>query len=131
MAIVEWKESYSLGIPEIDAEHRELIALINEAWDMRDTTPEAGCIEAFLGEIHARIAAHFALEEKDMVESHYAEYLPHKADHERLLDEIVDLIDADHDGAEFESESFSATLEKWFAEHFRSFDARLHGALRH
>lgn len=129
MAIVEWKESYALGIPEIDAEHRELIELINEAWAMRDTAQDRAGTEAFLGEIHARIAAHFALEEQAMRETRYPEYTAHKDDHERLLDEIVILIDASHDGVELHREAFSATLENWFAGHFRTFDARLHRAL--
>lgn len=128
MALLEWKATYSLGIPEIDAEHRELIELVNEAWGMGAAMQDREHVEAFLGEVHARIAAHFALEEKQMVWTRYGEYLPHKADHEHLLDEIVDLIDAVHGGTLFEPEAFSATLEKWFGDHFRTFDARFHGA---
>ena len=131
MAIIEWQESYSLGIPEIDAEHRELIDLINEAWGLGQAAQDPGWIEAFLGEVHARIAAHFALEEKAMREMRYGEYFPHKADHERLLDEIVDMIDANRGGTPFDREALATALEHWFAGHFSSFDARLHRAGRH
>jgi len=47
----------------------------------------------FLGELYARIAAHFALKEKIMRDNGYDEYHDHKADHERLLDDIRDLMD--------------------------------------
>ena len=83
MALIEWQEGYSLGIPEIDSEHRELIDLINEAWGPDDAERDRDWIEAFLGEVHARIGAHFALEEKAMRNMKYGEYFPHKADHER------------------------------------------------
>jgi hemerythrin len=54
-------------------------------------------IEAFLGEIYARISAHFALEEKDMQARAYPERPAHKADHERLLDDLRDIMDEVHD----------------------------------
>ena len=30
MSWIEWKESYRLGIPSVDYEHEELIALLND-----------------------------------------------------------------------------------------------------
>ncbi len=126
MPLIDWKEEFALGIPAVDHEHRELIALINEAHAerRRDGAPEA--IAAFLGEIHARISAHFALEEKVMRERRYDRYTEHKRDHERLLDGIRDIMDAYEDGTLFEETEFARTLESWFVTHFATHDARLH-----
>ena len=33
MSIVAWKDAYSLGMPEIDDQHKVLFELINELWD--------------------------------------------------------------------------------------------------
>ena len=33
MNLIQWKPSFSLGIPSVDLEHREMIGLINEAYE--------------------------------------------------------------------------------------------------
>jgi len=129
MSLIEWDEKYSVGVAAVDHEHRELIGLVNEAHDrlMRPGGEEA--VKDFLGEIFARISAHFALEEKIMRARNYDRYDAHKADHERLLDEIRDIMDDYEDGELFSEERFAQQLKTWFAEHFRTHDARLHRRL--
>ena len=129
MSLIEWDEKYSVGVAAVDHEHRELIGLVNEAHDrlMRPGGEEA--VMDFLGEIFARISAHFALEEKIMRARNYDHYDEHKTDHERLLDEIRDIMDDYEDGEFFGEELFAQQLKTWFAEHFRTHDARLHRRL--
>lgn len=126
MTLIDWKEEFSLGVPAIDHEHREMIDLINETYLAVKEGDGRSRIGEFLGEIYARINAHFALEEKIMREKNYDEYADHKADHERLLDQILELMDQYEGGGHFDEESFSAALHDWFALHFRTRDARLH-----
>ena len=129
MSLIEWDEKYSVGVAAVDHEHRELIGLVNEAHDrlMRPGGEEA--VKDFLGEIFARVSAHFALEEKIMRASNYDHYDAHKADHERLLDEIRDIMDDYEDEAFFSEKQFAHQLRTWFTEHFRTHDARLHRRL--
>jgi hemerythrin len=56
----------------------------------------------------------------------YDERAEHKRDHERLLDDIRDMMDDVASGAAFEPELFTACLSSWFSEHFRTYDARFH-----
>ena len=129
MSLIEWDEKYSVGVAAVDHEHRELIGLVNEAHDrlMRPGGEEA--VMDFLGEIFARISAHFALEEKIMCARNYDHYDAHKTDHERLLDEIRDIMDDYEDGESFSEELLAQQLKMWFGEHFRTHDARLHRRL--
>ena len=129
MTLIEWKDEYSLGVAAIDQEHRELIALINELYDSLSSSDTEISVLDFLGELYARITAHFALEEKIMREAGYDEYPIHKADHERLLDDIRDLMDDYEDGEYVDVERFGKRLDAWFSEHFRTRDARLHKRL--
>jgi len=129
MKLLAWKPSYSLGIPSVDLEHREMIALINQAYAALQGKFDQAAVEAMLGEIHACIAAHFALEERLMRESGYAGYAAHKDDHERLLEQILDLMDGYAADPEAGGRELSERLSDWFGGHFASFDARLHGAL--
>ncbi len=129
MTLIEWKKEYSVGVPAIDHEHRELIELINELYRHARSGDSPHAIGDFLGEIFARISAHFALEEKLMREKNYDEYDEHKADHEVLLDEIRDLMDEFEDGTLGGENELFERLDAWFGEHFQTKDARLHRRL--
>lgn len=125
MALIEWKDEYKTGITDVDHEHQELIALINDLYDGMKTGGTHVVLD-FLGEIFAHVSAHFALEEKIMRKYNYDHYAEHKADHEKLLDDLRDIMDAYEENAYFSDEEFSKTVERWFSEHFRTRDARLH-----
>jgi hemerythrin-like metal-binding protein len=126
MSLIDWKDEFAIGIPAVDAEHRELIGLINATHEqMRGQTAPAA-VGDFLWEIFARVSAHFALEERIMRDRKYDQYDDHKQDHERLLDEIRDIMDAYDDGRLFDEREFARVLGEWFTGHFRTRDARLH-----
>ncbi len=93
MALIVWRKEFETGIAEVDHEHQELVELINQLHAQLggDTTKET--VSRFLGEVFARISAHFALEETVMRKHRYDEYQAHKAEHEILLDEIRDIMD--------------------------------------
>jgi hemerythrin len=129
MALLTWKSSYSVGVEAVDHEHRELIELINQLHESLLESGEEPDVAAFLGEIFRGISAHFALEERFMRQHRYDRLAEHKAAHEDLLDEIRDIMDgyeADPDGA---SAQLSQQLDRWFTEHFKTHDARLHHRL--
>lgn len=126
MALVEWRDEFSVGLPAVDHEHRELIDLINATHAKLGEAGAQNLVADFLGEIHARISAHFAPEEKLMREQGYDAYEDHKADHERLLDEIRDIMDDYERRAGFDEKALGARLGAWFTEHFKTKDARLH-----
>jgi hemerythrin-like metal-binding protein len=90
--LLQWRDEYEIGIGSIDHEHHALIDLINLLGARLD--PKFGVVEVCetLGEIHTLIAAHFAHEESIMRELHYDQYAEHKAEHDRLLNEIRDIL---------------------------------------
>ena len=129
MTSISWKDEYRINIPSVDHEHQQLIALINEVIaQLRLTQVGPNAVDC-LGELHASIAAHFALEEKVMADHHYDEFAAHKADHERLLDDICDLMDELDEAQNLDLDDFSERLSNWFLGHFGSHDARLHNRL--
>ncbi len=130
MGWIEWQESYRLGIPAVDYEHQELIALLNDLYEGLQGGVEQQSVDAFLGEVYARISSHFALEEKVMRDRGYDQYADHKAAHESLLEEIREIMD-EHDSGAFENATgvLAERLQIWFTEHFRTHDARLHSRL--
>lgn len=128
MALLKWKDHYSVGVEAVDHEHKELINLINRLHDELTASGENPSVGAFFGDLFKGISAHFALEERFMRERRYDQLALHKADHERLLDEIRDIMD-DFEGHEVASAELSERLDAWFSRHFETHDARLHEAL--
>ncbi len=130
MALIEWRSDFETGVPDVDHEHRELVDLINQLHDQMGGDAEPAEISAFLGEVFARISAHFALEESVMRKHQYDQYIEHKTDHEKLLDDIRDIMD-DFDAGEYAAydEALSSAVRDWFVDHFKTKDARLHNML--
>jgi len=128
MTLIKWSSSFTTGIPSVDHEHAELVALINRLHAEISRGAHAAVAE-FLGELHDAIAAHFALEEKIMRDHAYAGFPAHKADHERLLDEIRDIME-EHEHGRFPdlAATLAPRLETWFSRHFQTLDAQLHQA---
>ncbi len=130
MSLIEWRKEFETGIADVDHEHRELVDLINELHEALCMDADRDTISNFLGEVFARISAHFALEETVMRKHRYDEYEAHKAEHEKLLDDIRDIMDAleESDSADYKS-TLSTTIRDWFVNHFKNKDARLHRLL--
>ena len=129
MTLMSWKPEYSVGIESVDHEHQEMIDLINAIYVEMSQRHDMDSIEQFLGDVHAAISAHFALEENAMQKSAYVEYAEHKQDHEELLEQIRDMMDRVHSDPERAIWMLQQRLSDWFAAHFATFDARLHGNL--
>ena len=129
MALLQWQDRFSVGIGAVDHEHRQLIELINRLHAEFARRGDKGSIEGFFGDLLAGISAHFSLEERFMRERRYEALAPHKADHERLLDELRDLMDDAAAAGATGDDALAARLAAWFAHHFETHDARLHKAL--
>ncbi len=129
MPLLQWKDQYSVGIEAVDHEQKELIELINRLADevlAKGTTLVAS---AFFGDLIKGISAHFALEERFMRERGYDQLAQHKGDHERLLDEIVNIMDEFEGDETVNRAELARRLDAWFSRHFETHDARLHKAL--
>ena len=124
--LIEWRDEFSVGVPGVDHEHQELVGIINELYTHLSDEGAKDEVVEFLGEIYAKISAHFALEEREMRERSYDQYDEHKDDHERLLDELRDMMDAYEDGGQFSGRQRSGALTVWFVDNFKTQDALLH-----
>ncbi len=129
MSLIEWKPEFSVGNAAVDHEHGEMIKMINDLHaTMRQDGTQDRVLDA-LSEIYVQISAHFALEEKIMRDAKYADYEPHKQDHELLLDQLLDIMDGVEADGSYDEKRLSASLEHWFTAHFRTHDAKLHQKL--
>lgn len=131
MALIQWRKEFETGNASVDFEHQEMVKLLNDLYDSLGDGDDAD-IGAVLGEVYAKISAHFALEETLMRKAGYPALDEHKNDHERLLDSILDIMDA-YDNGDYRNQLdvFADSVKHWFVDHFATHDARLHHNLGH
>jgi hemerythrin len=129
VGLLHWEDRYSVGIDAVDHEHRELIALINRLHAEAVAQRSGDAVAGFFGDLFTAISAHFALEERFMRERGYDRLIQHKNDHERLLDEIRDIMEDFEASERFDEKVLAERLDAWFSRHFETHDARLHSTL--
>jgi len=78
MPIVEWSESFVLGIPELDEQHQHLVSLLNDAYDGFTTGISFEAIDGILGELADYATYHFLVEQACMRQNDYPKQAGHK-----------------------------------------------------
>ena len=129
MSLLQWEDRYSVGAAAVDHEHRELIELINQLYDEAAAQGSKQAIINFFGDLFKSISSHFALEERLMRAQGYDQLAQHKGDHERLLDELRDLMEDFESSDRIDNRLLAQRLDAWFCRHFETHDARLHNVL--
>ena len=105
--------------------------MINEVYSQLASNADAIQVDECLGDILIAISLHFALEERMMQKYRYAGFKEHKDDHEKLLDGLRGMMDEFFDSPNLGKAQLNRYLSDWFAIHFSTFDAKLHGQLDH
>ncbi len=130
MALIDWRKEFETGVEEVDHEHKELIDLLNTLHEKLGTDVSREEVRGFLGDVFTNISSHFALEETVMRKHKYDEYQAHKSEHEQLLDDLRDIMDAFEANEALDYKSTLAdAVRDWFVNHFKTKDARLHRLL--
>lgn len=126
MVLLEWKDEYLLGLEPLDFEHKDLFRCINDLHEQCNIQAEGVELEDCLGQLHARLAAHFALEESTMGEMRNPHYEAHKAEHDRFLEEVTEVVASfgTNPGDE-QIEAFAIRVKEWILIHITTTDRQL------
>lgn len=100
--MISWKEEYSLGIEEIDNQHKRLFEIADMAYGIlsdRLSIDKYDRIVGILEELRSYTKFHFGFEEEYMHTIGYRKLLSHKVEHDDFIERIdgVDLKKLDDD----------------------------------
>ena len=122
----KWDDSFLIGIEELDQEHKVLINDINKLHEELARHDEKSEIEKRLGDIYARLQAHFALEERVMKEHGYEFFDEHKREHEKLLDGYTEyMMQILNDAVVSFSNPIEDALRDWVLNHIVNSDKKM------
>ncbi|OOZ40394.1 hypothetical protein BOW53_07955 [Solemya pervernicosa gill symbiont] len=85
---ITWDDTYSVGIEEIDNQHKVLVGLINELDDALRVHSNREMVQGVIDQLIDYTKLHFAVEESIMRLFKYKEYEPHKAVHDGIIDKL-------------------------------------------
>lgn len=125
MPLMEWNTKLSVGVNTFDEEHKVLVGMVNELFD----AVQAGHGREVLGGIVDRLIAytanHFAHEERFMTLHKYPDLAAHKAEHEALVKQVLDVQAKYHSGATATlSIDVLNFLKNWLVKHIQGTDKK-------
>lgn len=90
MALINWDDSFSVKVAEIDSQHKKLVQLINDINDAMKQGKGKEVIGNVLNELINYTAVHFKTEEKYFDQLNYTETATHKLEHSNLVKKVVE-----------------------------------------
>jgi hemerythrin len=122
---MRWLDLYSTGIEKVDRQHENLTDLLNclnEAW----RTGKSHDVLLFrLDQLLAAVGSHFRDEEQIMIEKEYPDLDLHKAEHDFLLEQVLQFrTQFAAEEAEL-TESMLDFFRDWLRDHILISDRRL------
>ncbi len=127
---VTWKDQYSVGITEIDNDHKKLLNLINHLQAAVIYKTGEQFEQESLDEIIAYTKYHFNKEEQMMEEAHYDDLEAHKLQHKQMIDEINNFLKnykLDRHGTLIKLTSY---LKDWLINHINGTDQKYREVVR-
>lgn len=120
-----WNSSYLVGHPEMDAQHMEMAALINELFSYQEAQrPEDNVVDV-LNRLIAHTIRHFSYENRLMLDSSYPLYADHMQEHELLTQQIVNFRDELEAGTRELSSASMLFLKQWLLNHVLNTDRKV------
>ncbi len=90
MAFMEWDDKFSVGIPSIDAQHKNLIALINKLNETMRKGLGGQVIGGVIDELADYTRTHFTYEEELFSRHSYPKSAAHEAEHRDFVAKVGD-----------------------------------------
>ncbi|OVE82315.1 hypothetical protein BVY04_01345 [bacterium M21] len=92
MLRIEWGDEFSVGVPVLDSQHRQLIDLINELVVINSSDGQGETSFGILGKVVEYSQRHFKMEEKLLKRHGYDDLLAHCAHHREYKTTLAELM---------------------------------------
>ena len=112
--VVEWREGFRTGIEEIDAEHRQLFAMVRRL--------DASNVKQMMNDVVDYVVTHFTHEEALMERSGYPGLQRHVEMHETLATRVSEFLVGGAGWSEQRVQELRTFLNKWLVGHILTHD---------
>lgn len=118
---ITWKDAYSVGNETLDAQHRQIIGIINDLYEAIQQDDDSKAIKPLLNRLVQYTTNHFQQEEKFLAEHEYPDFVYHKMLHDKMRRETL----AWRDNADIVTgRDLLRFLKEWWCNHIQQEDKK-------
>ncbi|MHB8790636.1 MAG: bacteriohemerythrin [Desulfobulbaceae bacterium] len=122
MALIQWNDSLSVKVAEIDRQHQKLIALINELNEAMSQGQGRSVVGKIISGLVDYTLTHFKTEEQYFVAYGYPETTSHKKEHAAFVAKVSEFRDEFEKGRLALSIDVMNYLSDWLRHHIKGVD---------
>ena len=124
MALIQWDDSLSVNIVEIDKQHQKLIALINELGDAMSLGQGRTVVGKIISALLEYTETHFKAEERYFTVFGYPEATGHKKEHAKFIAKVSEFKERVEKGQLALSIDVMNFLSDWLRHHIKGVDKK-------
>jgi hemerythrin len=125
MAFLKWTEEYSVGVAVYDAEHMQLMAMVNDVYESMFSDAARVTLRSVLNGLIAYTERHFKHEEDMLAQAGYPLLNEHKMQHDLLKNQVLEFSGKASDTNDsLMSIEISKFLKTWLLEHIQKEDKK-------
>lgn len=124
MALFDWKDIYSVGIKEIDSQHKMLVNTLNELFEAMRNREVHEVITGIIKSLVDYVGVHFSFEEELMKKYNYPELIIHKKEHTAFVEKVLDFQKKHQAGNLMLSLEVMNFLKDWLKNHIMGTDKK-------
>ena len=122
MALMEWNDSLSVNVNEIDDQHKKIVDYLNDLNDAMKERKGKAVMNNILESLLEYAATHFATEEKYFDQYNYPKTTAHMKEHTNFVIDIMEFKKGYDDGKLTLSIDVMHFLKDWLAKHINGSD---------
>ena len=132
MTLLRWRDSLSLNVPVIDADHKRLFELLNRLRFLDLAGDEPSAVEEALSDLLLYTQTHFRREERLMMLGGYPLLHQHQRAHRQFTDRVAGIAARYHSNPKaFSVRVFYEMLSDWLVDHVLGDDMRIKPWIAH
>lgn len=124
MDIINWRDEFSVGVKEMDDQHKKLIAMVNKLISEQTNLTDQKTIADLLTEMTDYAQIHFRAEEYLMAEYGYEQKGQHEQQHQDFIDKTIAFYSASDVGPNILSTALLDYLATWLIGHILKEDMK-------
>lgn len=121
---IQWQNSLSVYIPEIDKQHQDLIDAVHTLSDAIEKGEDQDVIKKTLDDLVDYALTHFATEERLFDQHEYPDREPHRQQHREFAEQVFSLKSKCDTGSDSISQQLAEYLSTWVDEHIKCWDKK-------
>jgi hemerythrin len=122
MSLINWEESLSVKVSEIDSQHKKLIELINKLHDAMKERKASQVLSEVIDELVDYALSHFQTEEKYFEKFGYLKATAHKKEHKDFVNKVAAFKNDFSKGKAMLSMEIMEFLKAWLINHIKKID---------